>query len=574
MAYTKLGWVNDRAPALDQTNLNHMDQGIFDAHRKLSEYEDIFTGDVSESVQNWLDEHPEATTTVQDGSITEAKINPAFLQEILNNCITPQMYGAKGDGVTDDSQAIQDAIDDNPHSTIYFPDGNYKLGSTIYTWPDNERCVNLIFSENAEFFTSSSLECLFFIGGYDLTSNYGTTATLGHKKYFMGGRFNGANCEYAVKMSSATCDQQFMNCTFYNCNSALLMGHVTTARSIDSVIAYCNFIGTGAADSFGVKYMKADNKIQHCRIYGFKTCIWSAEGGVYAFDIHTLDLSETPSGYNCDDSCVVDFSAGGGRNTLLEVYGNGEGTFLRLNGSNTNLIKVCDCEYRNWTLSKSTFIFIDVLNDTGGVHLICTGNTVIADNPESTGRVRYGIRGLTVSNDYQIEDNIVWGGEWLTDRGDLICRTLAPQYSARTSKQMDAQWWYYVGALKSTTVAKTYKITISAGMNKFILYIYASTSNFMTTNVAVKKVEMSLNAGDYRLGLIQNGDTVEFYVGSNTARPYFDCITGFVEEPQRQYYLANIYKARSEESAYSQKGLGGSYSDRTDITRYYTFTLS
>jgi len=40
----------------------------------LQEYEDIFTGDVDESVQNWLDEHPEATTTVPDGSITTAKL--------------------------------------------------------------------------------------------------------------------------------------------------------------------------------------------------------------------------------------------------------------------------------------------------------------------------------------------------------------------------------------------------------------------------------------------------------------------------------------------------------------------
>ena len=48
MAYTKLGWVNDQAPALNQTNLNHMDQGIYDAHSELAEYEDIFTGDVAD----------------------------------------------------------------------------------------------------------------------------------------------------------------------------------------------------------------------------------------------------------------------------------------------------------------------------------------------------------------------------------------------------------------------------------------------------------------------------------------------------------------------------------------------
>lgn len=81
MAYTKLGWVNNRAPALNQSNLNHMDQGIYDAHRELAEYEDIFTGDVDESVRNWLDEHPEATTTVQDGVITRKKLNKDLIFE-------------------------------------------------------------------------------------------------------------------------------------------------------------------------------------------------------------------------------------------------------------------------------------------------------------------------------------------------------------------------------------------------------------------------------------------------------------------------------------------------------------
>lgn len=30
---------------------------------------------IEESVDNWLDDHPEATTTVEDGSITSAKLN-------------------------------------------------------------------------------------------------------------------------------------------------------------------------------------------------------------------------------------------------------------------------------------------------------------------------------------------------------------------------------------------------------------------------------------------------------------------------------------------------------------------
>lgn len=44
----------------------------------------VFVADVDESVRAWLNDHPEATTTVQDGAITEAKLN-ADLKAFVNN---------------------------------------------------------------------------------------------------------------------------------------------------------------------------------------------------------------------------------------------------------------------------------------------------------------------------------------------------------------------------------------------------------------------------------------------------------------------------------------------------------
>lgn len=46
---------------------------VGDLDTRLSRYEAVFTSDVDQSVSNWLDEHPEATTTVEDGSLTTAK---------------------------------------------------------------------------------------------------------------------------------------------------------------------------------------------------------------------------------------------------------------------------------------------------------------------------------------------------------------------------------------------------------------------------------------------------------------------------------------------------------------------
>lgn len=68
---------------------------------------------VGEAVNEWLDEHPEATTTVPDGSLTEQKLSDTLKLQTIKDYVTPEMFGAKGDGVTDDTDAIQTAIDFN-----------------------------------------------------------------------------------------------------------------------------------------------------------------------------------------------------------------------------------------------------------------------------------------------------------------------------------------------------------------------------------------------------------------------------------------------------------------------------
>nr|DAH17805.1 MAG TPA: tailspike protein [Caudoviricetes sp.] len=89
---------------------------------------------IDTSIKSWLTEHPEATTTVQDGAITEKKINTDFLLYIKKDYVTPEMFGAVGDGVTDDTIAIRNAIkysDEKNINTVLFSGKKYKITESV-----------------------------------------------------------------------------------------------------------------------------------------------------------------------------------------------------------------------------------------------------------------------------------------------------------------------------------------------------------------------------------------------------------------------------------------------------------
>lgn len=61
--------------------------------------------------------------TEDKDNLVEA-INEVYHLALLSVYATPQMYGAVGDGTTDDTTAIQDCIDNN--NFVFFPEGTYK----------------------------------------------------------------------------------------------------------------------------------------------------------------------------------------------------------------------------------------------------------------------------------------------------------------------------------------------------------------------------------------------------------------------------------------------------------------
>jgi len=98
-------------------------QELIDAIRELP------TNGVQEAVADWLEVHPEVTTTVQDGSLTETKFSNSLKLSTVKDYVTPQMYGYSAS--TDDvGYYIGKVLEEN--DVCFVPDGLYKLSTTIY----------------------------------------------------------------------------------------------------------------------------------------------------------------------------------------------------------------------------------------------------------------------------------------------------------------------------------------------------------------------------------------------------------------------------------------------------------
>lgn len=93
----------------------------------------------SNAVKSWLNEHPEATTTVQDKSLTETKFTDQLKTKTIKDYVTPEMFGAKGDWFTDDTQAVQSAFDSGYNVMLV---SGYVCRSTVIVNDAKQRTIS------------------------------------------------------------------------------------------------------------------------------------------------------------------------------------------------------------------------------------------------------------------------------------------------------------------------------------------------------------------------------------------------------------------------------------------------
>lgn len=91
-----------------------------------NEIESLFVMPTEEAVADWLEAHPEATTTVLDNSLTYKKLVIGTL-----NFVTPEMFGAIGDGVSDDTDAINNMLSGGNKFCFFKSSHTYKVSGIL-----------------------------------------------------------------------------------------------------------------------------------------------------------------------------------------------------------------------------------------------------------------------------------------------------------------------------------------------------------------------------------------------------------------------------------------------------------
>lgn len=89
---------------------------------------------IQDAVDVWMEENPTDRALIDDGMITEAKLSDELKLLTIKDYVTPEMFGAVGNGTFDDTNAINQAISycvNNNYKLVTIPNKRYKITSSI-----------------------------------------------------------------------------------------------------------------------------------------------------------------------------------------------------------------------------------------------------------------------------------------------------------------------------------------------------------------------------------------------------------------------------------------------------------
>lgn len=286
-----------------------------------------------------------------------------------------KFVGAKGDGETNDWEALQNAINTNPSNMIVFPAGDYMIDKPLTTNYEN---TQIIFLDGATIHVTENVTCFdVFHNGFKLYN-----ANLNGNGIKPADPYSGC----AVKLNGVS------NCVIENCTLTNFGGHI---------------IFVSWYDKEGVRISSHDNLINNNRIYG----------GLVTCCDRFNDSSAIMIGYSGDNHShtnnIVSNNKIYGENSVfigIGLLGHGKGNTFENNYVN-NCIDYGIIMYESHNLDHSLYankIINNIIEDIGA-------------RPNMTTWKGMGIY-IMQSHETQISGNKVYRVVRNTDDGETLSR--------------------------------------------------------------------------------------------------------------------------------------------------------
>lgn len=257
------------------------------------------------------------------------------------------------------TEAIQQIIDDHPRKTIYFPDGVYTIAKPIKTSSNSGKAVSLHFSSGAVLKASDKwrggAEHMVQLGVIDKTFTINSTGT---NYYLYGGVIDGNNKAKGVALEGGR-ETSIRNVVMRNVTQGLHIVHNEEYGSNDSdtewvVIEGCGFGGPG------VLVDGLDNTLSNIRVSGFEVGVQLTAGGNLMHNIYANYEGVTTDKY-ADSVGFLDTSGG---NWYDACRGDGFQTAFYAVGNSMSLYNDCGARWSVARERQIAFLTTGNLNAT------------------------------------------------------------------------------------------------------------------------------------------------------------------------------------------------------------------
>lgn len=318
MAYSKTTWQN--GDVITAPKLNKMEQGIFANYNAIESLEQGSLSAVGASV----------------GDIPVADGNGNW-NWLTNGFVTPEMYGAVGDGVTDDTESLQNAVNyccENNSTLVLCSGKHYKITETINI------TKRMILDGNGSKITSTATWAFYVHPAQMWDGEFTTIRNL----YLI--------CVNGIKIESIR--TQLLHSRVQNTDIAVSVLH----GSYESIIQDCYFVSFSGVTSIGIECKSSDIIFNNITGYGQKIFVKNY-GTSSIFDtLHGWPIDE-----DYDDSIFFYENSLGFSAHILNCHSDTYQYAIRSTHSMNHLYAVIKNLTCNWANKDEGWLFYAESND-------------------------------------------------------------------------------------------------------------------------------------------------------------------------------------------------------------------